>query len=338
MAQARFVEVRKAGGAFEAVQRQVPEPQAGQVRIRIEACGICHSDMFAKEGVWPGIVYPRVPGHEVAGRIDDVGRGVEAWKVGDRVGVGWHGGHCYTCRACRAGDFVSCENGQISGLTMDGGYAEFMVAPQGALARIPEGLGAVEAAPLLCAGITTFNALRNSGARSGDLVAVQGIGGLGHLAIQFCSKMGFRTVAVSNGREKAELARKLGATDYLDASGTDAAGQLRKMGGAHVILATAPNSKIIAPMVGGLAGRGKLLIVGAAAEPMQIVPMHLLSGRSISGWPSGNPRDSEDTMNFSVLTGVRAMVETFPLENASSAYDRMMANKVRFRAVLTTGS
>jgi len=334
----RVVQVYKPGGAFELVERKLPEPQARQVRIKVEACGICRSDKFVKDGMWPGMSYPRVPGHEVAGRIEKLGGGVSPWKVGDRVGVGWHGGHCFECRACRAGDFIGCERGHIAGLTIDGGYAEFMIAPQEALARIPDSLSAVEAAPLLCAGITTFNALRHSGARSGELVAVQGVGGLGHLAIQYARKMGFRTVAISSGRSKQELALRLGANEYLDSSVDHPAEELSRMGGAQVILATAPSSKIMASLLNGLSRRGKLLIVAGAADPMEIVPTALLSGRSIAGWPSGNPLDAEDTMNFSALTGIRAMVETFALEDAAKAYERMLANKVRFRAVLTPGS
>ncbi len=331
----KVVQIYKPGGFFEVVERLIPEPLATQVRIKVEACGICHSDQFVKDGLWPGIVYPRVPGHEVAGRIDKVGTGVTSWKVGERVGIGWYAGHCSVCRACREGVFIDCERGQVAGLTMDGGYAGFMVAPQEALARIPDGLSATEAAPLLCAGITTYNALRHSGARAGDLVAVQGIGGLGHLGIQFAGKMGFRTVAISGSKDKEELAIRLGANHYIDASATNAAEELARLGGAQLILATAPSGRAISSMINGLARRGKLLLVAAAAEPMEVMGLSLLSGRSISGWPSGSSRDSEDTMNFCALTGVRAMVETFPLESAAKAYERMLANKVRFRAVLT---
>ncbi len=337
MQRMKVVQVRQPGGAFEVIERPVPEPKAGQVRISVEACGICHSDQFAKEGTWPGIVYPRVPGHEVAGRVDAVGSGVTAWKKGDRVGVGWHSGHCFVCGACRAGDFIGCDQAQIAGLTLDGGYEEFMIVPQEAAARIPDGLSAVEAAPLLCAGITTFNALRHSGARDGDLVAVLGVGGLGHLAIQFASKMGFKTVAISASRDKEELARKLGAVAYIDSAASSPADQLRNMGGAQVILSTAPNSKAIAAVFEGLARRGRLMVVGAAIEPLPLIPAKLLSGRSIAGWPSGVPKEAEDTMNFCALTGVRPMVETFPLQDAAKAYERMLANKVRFRAVLTIG-
>jgi alcohol dehydrogenase/propanol-preferring alcohol dehydrogenase len=334
----KAVQVSRPGGDFEVVERPLPEPGPSQVRIQVEACGICHSDQFVKEGLWPGITYPRVPGHEVAGRVDKVGSGVSAWKAGQRVGVGWHGGNCFACDRCRMGDFINCERAQITGISFDGGYAQYLVAPQEALARIPETLNGVEAGPLLCAGITTFNALRNSGARGGDRVAVQGVGGLGHLAIQFASKMGFRTIAISKGKDKEELARKLGATDYLDADTADPTEQLKKMGGAHVILATAPSSKAIAPLVNGLTVRGKLLIVAAAADALQIVPITLLSGRAIAGWPSGVAKDSEDTLDFSALRGVRPMIEVFPLARVREAYERMISGKVRFRAVLSMTS
>jgi D-arabinose 1-dehydrogenase-like Zn-dependent alcohol dehydrogenase len=331
----KAIQVSIPRGKFELVERPLPAPGSGQVRIKVEACGICHSDQFCKDGLWPGLVHPRIPGHEVAGRIDEVGSGVSGWKAGERVGVGWHGGHCFDCPACRGGDFVNCERPQVSGLTSDGGYAQYMVARQEALARIPESLDSCEAAPLLCAGVTTFNSLRNSGARAGDLVAIQGIGGLGHLAIQFAAKMGFRTVALSSGQDKQELARRLGAHEYVDSSVSDPVAELKRMGGAQVILATAPNSKIISPLVNGLKQRGKLLIVAAAADPLEVVPIVLLSGKSVAGWPSGHARDSEDALNFSALTGAKAMIETFPLEKAEEAYQHMMTNKARFRVVLT---
>ena len=328
------VQVSRAGGDFESVQRPVPEPAANQVRIKVEACGICHSDAMVKDGHWPGIQYPRIPGHEVAGRIDKVGSGVSAWKVGQRVGVGWYGGHCSECERCRAGDFIDCVNAHITGITSDGGYAEYMLARQEAVAKIPEGLNAVDAGPLLCAGITTFNAMRNSGARAGDRVAIQGVGGLGHLAIQFARKMGFVTIAVSTGKDKEKLARELGAHHYVDTTSGDPAKELQHLGGAHLILATAPSGKAITPLVNSLSARGKLLIVAAAADPIEIVPITLLSGRSIAGWPSGVAKDSEDTLNFSESSGVRPMVEVFPLSQAREAYQRMIAGKVRFRAVL----
>jgi alcohol dehydrogenase, propanol-preferring len=333
MAKMRAVQVAKAG-AFEVVERDVPEPGAGWVRIKVEACGMCHSDAFVRSGAFPGITLPRIPGHEIAGRIDAVGANVTAWKVGDRVGVGWHGGHCGECDACRRGLFINCPRGGITGITHDGGYAEYAVVPSESVARLPDGLDAAAAGPLLCAGVTTYNALRHSGARPGDLVAVQGIGGLGHLGIQFAAKMGFRTVALSSGSDKEALARQLGAHAYIDTNKVTAAEGLQELGGADVILATAPHSAAIASTVGGLKSRGKLVLVAAPHEPLTINPFSLLSGKSIAGWPSGSAIDSEDTMRFSVMVGVRAQVETFPLERAEDAFAHLMANKVRFRAVL----
>jgi D-arabinose 1-dehydrogenase-like Zn-dependent alcohol dehydrogenase len=309
------------------------------VRIKVEACGVCHSDSFTKEGNWPGIQYPRVPGHEVAGTIDAVGTGVAGWTTGQRVGVGWHGGHCGHCDSCRRGDFVTCQIApQVPGIAYDGGYAEYMVAPAGALALIPEALSAVDAGPLMCAGITTFNPLRNSNARAGDLVAVLGVGGLGHLGIQFAAKMGFKTVAIARGRDKEPLSRKLGAEHYIDSQTQDAAAELTKLGGAKVILATVTSGKAMSAVLGGLGVNGKLIILGAADEPLEVNGILMIGGRrSIMGWPSGNSIDSQDTLSFSVLTGVRAMTEVFPLERAAEAYERMMSGKARFRAVLTTG-
>jgi D-arabinose 1-dehydrogenase-like Zn-dependent alcohol dehydrogenase len=330
----KAIQVSRAGGDFEIVERALPEPGPNQVRIKVEACGVCHSDSFVKEGHWPGITYPRIPGHEVAGRIDKAGSAVTAWKDGQRVGVGWYGGHCGECERCRAGDFINCAKGQITGISVDGGYAEYMLARQEAVARMPEGLKEVDAGPLLCAGITTFNALRNSGAGAGDRVAIQGVGGLGHLAIQFASRLGFLTIVVSTGKDKEKLARELGAKYYIDAAAVDPAEALQKLGGAHLILATAPSGKAIAPLVNGLTARGKLLIVAAAADPIQVVPVSLLSGRAIAGWPSGVAKDSEDTLTFSELTGVRPMTEVFPLARVRDAYERMITGKVRFRAVL----
>jgi alcohol dehydrogenase/propanol-preferring alcohol dehydrogenase len=331
----KAVQVPKAGADFQVVERPVPEPGPTQVRIEVEACGVCHSDVLVKEGSWPGVAFPRVPGHEVVGRIDAVGSAVSAWQVGQRVGVGWHGGHCFECDSCRRGDFINCARAHITGISSDGGYAEYMLARQEALARFPAGLDVVEAAPLLCAGITTFNALRNSSARPGDRVAVQGIGGLGHLGVQYAARMGFATIAISNGQDKEPLAGKLGASVYIDAGRTDPAAELQKLGGAHVILATAPSARAMAAVLGGLTPRGKLLIVGADFEPMQFVPVTLLSGRMIAGWPSGTARDSEDALNFSLLTGVRPMIETFPLARAAEAYAHMMKGRPRFRVVLT---
>jgi alcohol dehydrogenase, propanol-preferring len=331
----RAVQVSKAGGPFELVERELPEPASTQVRIQVEACGICHSDVLVKSGAFPGLKLPRIPGHEIAGRVDKTGANVTQWKKGDRVGVGWHGGHCFVCNACRKGLFINCEREQITGISYDGGYAEYTVVPQEAVARIPEKLDATEAAPLLCAGITTYNALRNSGARAGDTVAVQGIGGLGHLAIQYAAQMGFRTVAISRGADKRELAEKLGAHEYVDTAGAAAAEGLRKLGGADLVLATAPNSEAIAGAVDGLKPRGKLLIVAAPFDPLKISALTLLSGKSVAGWPSGSAIDSEETVAFSVLTGVRPRVEVFKLEQAEQAFGRMMENRVRFRAVLT---
>lgn len=328
--------VPKPGADFQIVERDIPTPAAGQVRIRVLACGLCHSDMLTKEGRWPGITYPRVPGHEVAGVIDEVGPSVTEWKKGQHVGVGWYGGHDGTCSACRAGDFISCENGRISGITYDGGYQEFMIAPREAVAAIPESLDPAEAAPLLCAGITTFNALRHSGALPGDVVAIQGVGGLGHLGIQFAAKFGYKVVAVGRGPRNASLAKKLGASIYIDSKATRAAAELRKLGGARVILATAPNSKSMSELIDGLGRNGKLLVVGAAAEPIEVSPLQLIMGRrSIQGWPSGTATDSEDTLRFAELTGVRPMIEKFPLAKVTEAYARMISGDAEFRVVLT---
>jgi D-arabinose 1-dehydrogenase-like Zn-dependent alcohol dehydrogenase len=333
----RAVQVVRPNGQFEIIERKIPEPGVGQVRVRIDACGICHSDCMTKEGIWPGIEYPRVPGHEIAGVIDAIGPGVAGWKEGQRVGVGWHGGHCGYCDSCRRGDFVTCQVAlQIPGIAYDGGYAEYMVAPAGALARIPDGLSAVEAAPLMCAGVTTYNSLRNSGARPGDLVAILGIGGLGHLGVQFATKMGFKTVAIARGLDKEPLARKLDAWAYIDSSTQDPAAELQKLGGAKAIIATVTNGPAMSATLGGLGVNGKLIILGAAAEPLQVPGIPLILGRrSVLGWPSGSSIDSEDTLAFSALNGVRSMNEVFPLERAAEAYEHMMSGKARFRAVLT---
>jgi alcohol dehydrogenase/propanol-preferring alcohol dehydrogenase len=325
-----------AGHDFELVDLPVPEPDAHEVRIRVEACGICHSDAFVKEGTFPGIEYPRVPGHEVAGVIDAVGRDVSQWSEGDRVGVGWHGGHCFTCDACREGDFVNCANGLVTGIHFDGGYAEYMTAPAEAVAKMPEDLDADKAAPLLCAGITTFNALRNQDLRPGDLVAVQGIGGLGHLGVQYAAAMGLEVAALSTSPDKADLAHDLGATHFIDASSTDAAEALQDLGGADLILATAPNSDAITSVVGGLGRDGDLVVVAATGEAVAVPPMALIQGRkSVSGWPSGDAKDSEDTLSFSAQADALPEIETFPLAQAGTAYDRMINNEARFRAVLT---
>jgi D-arabinose 1-dehydrogenase-like Zn-dependent alcohol dehydrogenase len=335
----KVAQISKAGGNFEIVERPIPEPGRMQVRIKVEACGICHSDAIVKEGHWPGLQYPRVPGHEVAGRIHAVGEGVTQWKPGQRVGVGWHGGHCFICDPCRRGDFNLCVVEKITGISFDGGYAEYMIAPSEAVAAIPEDLPADEAAPLLCAGITVYNSLRNAGARPGDLVAVQGIGGLGHLGIQYARQMGFRTVAIGRGQDKEALARKLGTHHYIDTNAGDPAAALQKLGGARIVLATAPDSKSIAALTDGLAKNGKLLIVGAGLDPLNITPLQLIMARrTVQGWPSGSSIDSEDTMQFSSLTGVRPMIERYPLEKAAEAFDQMMSGRVRFRAVLTMGA
>jgi D-arabinose 1-dehydrogenase-like Zn-dependent alcohol dehydrogenase len=332
----KAAQVSKPGADFEIVEREIPKPGAGQVRIKVQACGVCHSDMFTKEGAWPGIQYPRVPGHEVAGVIDELGSGVSGWKIGQRAGVGWHGGHDGTCLECRRGDFGNCQNLKVAGISYDGGYQQYMVAPVEALTQIPEGLTDAEAAPLLCAGITTYNALRHSGAMPGDLVAILGIGGLGHLAIQFANKFGYKVAAVGRGSEDAALAKKLGASVYIDNRATNAAEALQKLGGAQVILATAPSSKAMTQVIDGLGPNGKLMVVGVAAEPIEVTPAQLINGnRAIQGWASGTPADAEDTLRFSELTGVLPMIETYPLEKAADAYARMMSGKAEFRVVLT---
>jgi D-arabinose 1-dehydrogenase-like Zn-dependent alcohol dehydrogenase len=336
MAQMTAVQVSRPGAAFEVVQREVPAPGPNQVRLKVEACGICHSDLFVKEGHWPGLQYPRVTGHEVAGVIDAVGPGVTAWMKGQKVGVGWHGGHCGTCVPCRRGDFIACRTLQVTGFHFDGGYAQYMIARSDTLAAIPDVLSPAEAAPILCAGITTFNSLRHSGASPGDLVAIQGIGGLGHLGIQFASRMGYHTVAIGRGEDKEPLARKLGAARYLDTAKVNAAQELTKMGGASVILATAPSGKAMSDLIDGLGVDGKLIVVGASPDPITVSPIQLIGARrAVQGWPSGKARDSEETLSFCALTGIRPMVETFPLEQAAAAYDRMLSGQARFRVVLT---
>jgi D-arabinose 1-dehydrogenase-like Zn-dependent alcohol dehydrogenase len=332
----KVAQVPKPGADFQIVEREIPRPGAGQVRIKVQACGVCHSDMFTKEGAWPGIQYPRIPGHEVAGIIDELGDGVSGWTKGQRAGVGWHGGHDGTCLACRRGDFGNCQNMTIAGISYDGGYQQYMLAPVEALTSIPDGLTDVEAAPLLCAGITTYNALRNNGAMPGDLVAVQGIGGLGHLGVQFAAKFGYQVAAVGRGQENAPLAKKLGAHVYIDSQTTNAAEALQKLGGAQVILATAPSSKAISEVINGLGARGKLIVVGADFAPIEVSPVQLISGsKSIHGWASGTPVDAEDALRFAQLTGVRPMIETYPLEKAAEAYARMMSGNAQFRVVLT---
>jgi D-arabinose 1-dehydrogenase-like Zn-dependent alcohol dehydrogenase len=334
----KAVQISKPGGDFEIVERNIPEPARNQVRIKVEACGICHSDAIVKEGHWPGLQYPRVPGHEIAGRIDSVGADVTNWKAGQRVGVGWHGGHCFVCDPCRRGDFINCQNEKITAISHDGGYQEYMITPAEAVAAIPDELPAAEAGPLLCAGITVYNALRNSGARAGDLVAVQGIGGLGHLGIQYAQKMGFRTFAIGRGKDKEALARKLGAVHYIDTAAGEPVAELQKFGGARVILATAPDSKSVSAVIDGIAPNGKLLVVGAGIESINVTPIQLIRGRStLQGWASGTAKDSEETMQFSALSGVRPMIEKFPLEKAADAYAQMISGRARFRVVLTMG-
>jgi len=332
----KAAQISKAGGEFEIVEREIPKPGAEHVLIKVQACGVCHSDVLTKEGLWPGIQFPRVPGHEVAGVIEELGEGVSGWQKGQRIGVGWHGGHDGTCLQCRRGDFGNCQNMKVSGISYDGGYQQYMVAPESALTAMPEGLSDVEAAPLLCAGITTYNALRHSGALPGDLVAVLGVGGLGHLGIQFANKFGYKVVAVGRGSDSAALAKKLGASVYIDNKVTNPSEALQKLGGAKVILATAPSSKAMSEVINGLGPNGKLVVVGATFDPIEVTPIQLITGsKSIQGWASGTPTDAEDTLNFSVLTGVRPMIETYPLEKAAEAYARMMSGKAEFRVVLT---
>ena len=334
----KAAQISKAGGDFELVERDIPQPGPRQVRVKIEACGICHSDVLVKDGMWPGLQYPRVPGHEVAGHVDAVGDRVTTWKKGDRVGVGWHGGHDFTCDHCRRGDFAMCANRKVTGIDFDGGYAEYMIAPAEAAALIPDELPAEEAGPFMCAGVTVYNALRNSGARSGDVVAVQGIGGLGHLGVQYARQMGFETVALGRGKDKEPLAKKLGAHLYIDSNVSDTVAELKKLGGARVILATAPSGKAISSVVEGLGVNGNLLIPAAPNDPLTISVLPLIMGRrQISGWYSGTARDSQDTLEFSAFHGVHPMIEKYPLSRVSEAYEQMHSGKARFRVVLTMG-
>jgi D-arabinose 1-dehydrogenase-like Zn-dependent alcohol dehydrogenase len=334
----RSVQVSRPKGPLEIVERDIPEPSARQVRIKVQACGICHSDSFTKEGLFPGIQYPRVPGHEIAGVIDVVGKDVIEWKPGQRVGVGWHGGNCGHCESCRRGDFVTCTYLQVPGIAYDGGYADYVIVPTEAVASIPAELSATEAAPLMCAGITTYNALRNSGAREGDTIAIIGVGGLGHLGIQFASKMGFKTIAIGRGKDKEDLAKTLGAVHYIDSKSQNTVEELVKLGGAKIILGTVPSGKAMGEVLGGLAVNGKLIMIGVSDEPLEVPPtLFILGRRSVVGWPAGTSMDSQDTLSFSVLSGVRSMNEVFPLERTPEAYERMMSGKARFRAVVTTG-
>ena len=336
MSRMKAVQVEKPNSPLQLVEREIPTPGRRQVRIKVEACGVCHSDMFTVTGAYPGLQYPRVPGHEVIGTLDAVGADVPEWKTGARVGVGWHGGHCGHCPSCRRGDFITCTTLQIPGIAYDGGYAQYMLAPFEALASVPPELSSADAAPLLCAGITTYNALRHSGAQAGDTVAVLGIGGLGHLGVQFAARMGFRTIAIARGADKGPLAKKLGAHVYLDSTAVNVAEHLTQLGGARVILATVTDAKSMSAVVNGLSVDGKLLVVGATAEPIEVSPFSLIGARrSISGWPSGTSSDSQDTLRFSVLSQIRPMIETFPLDQAAQAYARMMSGKARFRVVIT---
>jgi len=333
----RSVQVSKPKGPFEIVEREIPEPAARQVRIKVQACGICHSDSFTKEGLFPGIQYPRVPGHEIAGIIDVVGKDNTEWKPNQRVAVGWHGGHCGYCESCRRGDFVTCQYAQVPGITYDGGYADYVIAPTEAVAAIPDELSATDAAPLMCAGITTYNALRNSGARVGDVVAILGIGGLGHLGVQFAAKMGFKTIAIGRGKDEEELVKNLGAMQYIDSRSQNVVEELNKLGGAKVILGTVPSGKAMSGVLSGLAVNGRFVVIGASDEPIEVPPtLFILGRRSLMGWPSGTSIDSQDTLSFSVLSGVRSMNEVYPLERAPEAYEKMMSGKARFRVVLST--
>lgn len=339
MPKMRAVQVSRPKGPFEIVERDVPEPSAGTVRIKVQACGVCHSDSATKEGMWPGIEYPRVPGHEVVGLIDAVGSGVAGLTIGERVGVGWNGGYCGYCEACRRGDFFACQTDtRITGITSDGGYADYMIAQSSAIARVPKELSQVEAAPLLCAGVTTFNALRHSGAGPGDVVAILGLGGLGHLGVQYAAKMGFKTVAIARGQDKEPLARKMGATHYIDSQAQDPAAELARLGGAKAILATATSSDAMKSVLGGLAPNGTMLVIGAVGS-LEVNPLFLIGGsRAVKGWYSGTSLDSQDALRFSSLTGVRSMNEVMPLERVNEAYERMMSGKARFRVVLTMGN
>lgn len=327
--------IREAGGNFVIEHRAIPEPGPNQVRVKVHACGVCHSDNVIKQGTMPGLVLPRVPGHEIAGAVDAIGSNVQQWQPGDRVGVGWHGGHCYTCDACREGDFVTCDNKKICGVAYDGGYQEYMLAPVEALARIPDDLTDVEAAPLLCAGVTTYDALRRSAAKPGDVVAVQGIGGLGHLALQYAAKMGFRTIAISHGQSKRDLASSLGAVDYIDSSAEDAGQALLRRGGAKVLMVTAPHAGAVSALADGLARNGQLLLVAILHEPIQVNSRQLIRKRgSIQGWPCGSGIDSEATMAFSAAQDIRPSIEKFSLQDINKAWDRMISNQARFRVVI----
>lgn len=339
MATMRAMVVKEAGGDFELEEREVPTPGRGEAVVRVHACGVCHSDMFAKEGGYPGVSHPLVPGHEIAGVIESLGEGVKGWEVGQRVGVGWFGGNCGYCEQCRRAHFIDCENMEIPGITTDGGYADYVLVRANAMASMPDDLDDEEAAPLLCAGITTYNALRHSGATAGDTVAILGVGGLGHLGVQFAAEMGFRTIAIARGIGKEELARRLGAHDYIDSTAGDPAEALNELGGADVILSTVTASDAMGAVFGGLRPRGRLVVVGASMDPIPVPAAMLIGGdKTIAGHASGTSRDSEDTLQFSALSGVRPMIETFPLEEAGKAYEKMISGDARFRMVITTGA
>jgi D-arabinose 1-dehydrogenase-like Zn-dependent alcohol dehydrogenase len=332
----RAAQIAGKGAGFELVEREVPQPGPRQVRIKVLACGICHSDVLTKDGQFPGIEYPRVPGHEVVGTIDALGDSVSGWAFGQRVGIGWHGGRDGDCIWCRRGDFGNCRNLQTPGISYDGGYQEYMVAPMEALAAVPDSLDSAEAAPLLCAGLTTFNSLRHSGARPGDLVAVQGIGGLGHLGIQYAAKFGYKVAAIGRGSANEELAKKLGANFYIDSTATNAAIELQRMGGAQVILTTAPSASAVSALIDGVGPKGKLIVLGVAFDPIEVTPLQLIAGsRTVQGWLTGTPADAEDALRFSELTGIRPMIETYPLQQAGAAYERMLSGDAQFRVVLT---
>jgi alcohol dehydrogenase/propanol-preferring alcohol dehydrogenase len=335
MAKTRAAILRKAGSPLEIIERDTPRPPSGSVRVRIEACGICHSDVLARTGAWPGIEYPRVPGHEIAGVVEELGAEVSGWAVGDRVGVGWHGGHDNSCIQCRRGQFILCRRLRVPGLSYDGGYAQHVVVPAEALARIPGGLAPAEAAPLMCAGVTTFNALRHTGASAGDVVAILGIGGLGHLAVQFAAKMGFATVAIARGPDKEPFARELGARHYIDSRAVDVAAALQALGGARAIMSTVTSGKATAALIGGLAPGGTLFLIGISEDPIAAPssPM-IMGGLSLAGWPAGTAMDSQDTLAFAAQSGVRPRIETFPLARAEDGYQRMMSGAARFRVVL----
>jgi len=339
MPRMKAAQISKPGGDWELVEREIPEPGPSQVLIKVEACGICHSDVLVKEGLWPGIQYPRVPGHEVAGRIAVVGGSVSVWKPGDRVGVGWHAGHDFQCEACRRGDFTMCSKRKVTGINVDGGYAEYMVAAAEAVALIPNELSPEQAAPMMCAGVTVFNALRNSGARPGDTVAIHGVGGLGHLGIQCARQMGFNTIAIGRGKDKEALARQLGARLYIDSAVADPVNELNKLGGARLVLATAPDGKAISALLGALSPGGKLLVVAAPADALTISALSLLNSRtSIAGWYSGTARDSQDALEFAVVSGVRPMIQVYPFAQVAEAFEQMIRGKARFRIVLTMGN